>query len=66
MKILDSFRYENKRNGFDLVKTMVKCYQKIFSRRSDTLHNANASGTVTFILYNSKNTLLKNNFIIAF
>jgi len=31
-------------------------YSKGFSRRSDTLHNANAGDTVTFKPYNLKNT----------
>jgi len=36
-----------------------KEYSKRFSCRSDTLHNANAGGIVTFECYNLKNTQQK-------
>jgi len=47
-------------SGFNHDKCYSGCdpeqYSKGFSRRSDTLCNANASGTVTVEPYNSKST----------
>ena len=63
--LYENFRYENYRYNLQW-SWAWQILSRDFNHRSDTLRNINANGTVTFMPYNSKSTLLKNNFIIEF